>query len=639
VSITLERAPAPAGGADELVDGACLRRACAAFARVAAAADDTTDIDELLHVVARQVRDLVGVERCSIHLRDDSAGIFRGCVGLAGAEDLAPDIKRSLAGVPADGMTEELLRTRRPVIVPSAQDDPRTVKSTVRFWKIRSMMAVPMIFEDEVIGVIFLDDVDRPHHFTEEDAETASLFGDLAATVVMQAQRRVELRARVDSTERQIRALRRATAVDERLSDLVLEGRSLHEVLAALAEVLGKPCAVFGADRTRVACATPPGADDGIAPRLLERPYADHPEVQQALSAHPDSRAFVVGPLPAAGVLHRYVVAPIVLGDDTWGHLVVMEHKTRFTGGDLLMLRRAATLIALQVSTERKAIEAEWNAGSSLVSELLSGSSDDMVVRRRADRLGVRLDARRVVAFIAGRDPDPGSGVPDFRAVAAAFRRVAPGLVVHAASVHGGVAALIEVPGDVEDATFVRATKATLARACGLLRPASELVAAVSSVRADRDGYREAYTEARQVVECLQRFATDGGPSILSAPELGIARLLLATSDARVVARLAEQTFGTMLADETKADLVTTLCVFFDCMASVRQCAAQLGVHENTIRYRLDRVEELTGLAICRDPEALLQARIALLVLLLQGRLPATPAAAAQAREDLEVAA
>jgi PucR C-terminal helix-turn-helix domain len=57
-------------------------------------------------------------------------------------------------------------------------------------------------------------------------------------------------------------------------------------------------------------------------------------------------------------------------------------------------------------------------------------------------------------------------------------------------------------------------------------------------------------------------------------------------------------------------------------MASIRRCALRLHVHENTIRYRLSRVEELTGLAVTHDPDAQLGARLSLLVLMLQGRLP-----------------
>ena len=44
--------------------------------------------------------------------------------------------------------------------------------------------------------------------------------------------------------------------------------------------------------------------------------------------------------------------------------------------------------------TERSAVEADWNAGASLAAELLDGCADASVVKRRAERLGVKLDAR-----------------------------------------------------------------------------------------------------------------------------------------------------------------------------------------------------------------------------------------------------
>src|SRR5205085_1308889 len=175
---------------------------------------------------------------------------------------------------------------------------------------------------------------------------------------------------------RQLNALRRATAVDEQLSDLVLEGRSLADLTASLAQLLGKPCALFRPEGGRVAAALPEAAPESALPRLLEPAVADLPEVREALAENGTSRAFVVGPVPAAGLLHRHVVAPIQLGGELWGRLVVVEHKTRFTGGDVVAVRRAATLIALQVSSERKAAEADWNAGASLAAELLGGGSD-----------------------------------------------------------------------------------------------------------------------------------------------------------------------------------------------------------------------------------------------------------------------
>ena len=47
-----------------------------AFAEVSAALG-ATSVDQVLAVVARKVRQLVGVARCSIYLRDGDAGLFR----------------------------------------------------------------------------------------------------------------------------------------------------------------------------------------------------------------------------------------------------------------------------------------------------------------------------------------------------------------------------------------------------------------------------------------------------------------------------------------------------------------------------------------------------------------------------------
>jgi GAF domain-containing protein/sugar diacid utilization regulator len=615
------RTCAPATEADS-----ALNRAFAAFARVGPALEHAGALDDLLHVVVREVRELVGVERCSIALRDEQAGLFRGCVGQGGEENIDAFVKRSVAGMPADGMTLELLRTKRPVIIPNAFGDPRIIRSTARFWRIRSMMAVPIVYGDEVIGVLYLDDIDRPHVFTPQDAELATVFARLAAVALRHAQSRIELRSSLDTANRQLVALRRSAAVEERLGDLVLAGSGLDTLVENLARILGKPCAVYDPDHSRLAMATPPDAEDCMLPRLLEPPCVYDPQVRSALEAAGDDRAFLVPPLPDAGVMHRHLVAPINGDNELWGRLVVMECGARFVGGDMLTLRRAARLIALHMRTERSAIEADWNAGASLAAELISGSSERSMVERRADRLGVKLDAPHAVVLIGSRD-DGYAAVSDFRAVAAAFRELAPELTVLATTVADGVAVLVEVPEGIEERTFTEWAKELLAEVCERLGGIDRIAASISTVRSEAVCYADAYAEAHQVLDCIRRYGSEGGPAALSAADLGTGRVFLATSDADAVRIFSESTFGHLVCDPAKRQLLATLGCLFDNMGSIRRCALRLGVHENTIRYRLTRIEELTGLSITHDPDAQLGARLALLVLMLQGRLAAGDAA------------
>jgi sugar diacid utilization regulator len=592
-----------------------------AFAKIAGELGRLMEMDDLLHLLARTLSDLVGVERYSLHLRDDEAGLFHGRVGHTGTESIDSLVKRASAGMQADGMSRELLESRRPVIIVDARADPRIVRSTVRFWQIRSLMAVPLLLGDEVLGIAYLDDVDRAHEFSDADQELALAFGELAGIAIDRMKTTLQLRSELEAVNRQNAAFRRAAALDDRLSALVVEGRSLEELIAVLAEALGKPCALYDDADERVAFACPPGCAEDVAPRLLEAPYRDKPEVQLALHSLAESRGGVVAPVPTAGVLHRHYVAPVTAGGEAWGTLILMEHKRRFTGADILTARRAATLIALHMSAERKVRAGEATARASLTAELVAGDLDEVEARRRAEHLGLNPTGDHVVCLIAAR----GGGrdaVPDVGWVGAALDEIEAVGSVLTARLRDGVVAVIECPKGAARRYYASALRQPVAEVCEQLTAGAELVAGISAVYTGPEALSEAYEQARQVVQCIERFSPPGSGTVFTAEELGAGRLFLATSDEHEASRFALQTLGELVDDPARSDLLATLCQFFAHQASIRRCAADLGVHENTIRYRLAKAEELAELPFTRDPDAQTRAQISLAILQLQGRIP-----------------
>ena len=98
-----------------------MRRAFTALSTITPAAATVTSIDDLLRLVTARAAALVGVERCSIYMREERANLFRGCVGCSKGSPLPDDFKRWVAGVPADGVTREVLETRRPVVIANAR--------------------------------------------------------------------------------------------------------------------------------------------------------------------------------------------------------------------------------------------------------------------------------------------------------------------------------------------------------------------------------------------------------------------------------------------------------------------------------------------------------------------------------------
>ncbi|WP_420749695.1 PucR family transcriptional regulator, partial [Rhodococcus sp. O3] len=89
----------------------------------------------------------------------------------------------------------------------------------------------------------------------------------------------------------------------------------------------------------------------------------------------------------------------------------------------------------------------------------------------------------------------------------------------------------------------------------------------------------------------------DTGPVSVRAADLDSAVGLLSAVPDRVRRAFVDRTLGQVLDYDrrTRAGLMTTLEAFLDCDGSWRRTADRLHLHPNTVRYRIGRVEALTG--------------------------------------------
>ena len=85
--------------------------------------------------------------------------------------------------------------------------------------------------------------------------------------------------------------------------------------------------------------------------------------------------------------------------------------------------------------------------------------------------------------------------------------------------------------------------------------------------------------------------------SVVTSDEVASHELLLATVPASVLRSFRERLLGPLVAydDRHRAELLPTLREFLACSGSWNACAAKMYVHVNTVRYRIRRIEELTG--------------------------------------------
>jgi hypothetical protein len=116
---------------------------------------------------------------------------------------------------------------------------------------------------------------------------------------------------------------------------------------------------------------------------------------------------------------------------------------------------------------------------------------------------------------------------------------------------------------------------------------------------------REA-SSARRLAALRAGSGVDPGPvTVATSAEADSHELLLASVAAPVLRTFRDRLLGPVADYDERhhAELLSTLRVFLECDGSWNACASRLYVHVNTVRYRIGRIEELTGRNLSSLPD------------------------------------
>jgi sugar diacid utilization regulator len=593
------------------------KQTLAAFRGLAEALAEERGLDSILRQVVDTLSELTGAGRCSVHLRDSGTGLFYGKAAHA-ARDIDAPVKQLISGIPGDNFTRDILRTKRPVVLADPLMDPRPLQSAMRRWRVRSVLGVPMVLRGETIGILCLDSEDTPMEFSEFDQEVSLSFAELAATAINQVQLTARLRGSLTAQAKQLDMLQRARRMEGQLADIALRGSGVRELGEAVSRLLAKPCAIYDED---FRCLTQSGSSEGLRDALRGiGQFRDHPAVQPALHDLRPDRPQHIQPLPQLGIAHRLLVTAIDLNGHRQGYLIVAETAGHFAQLDEVIVRRAAHNIALDRSRVLLDQDMEWHAIEALVGSLIRGEYEDIGVRSRS--LGVEITGRRVVCVVSARDTGTITKMSPRQVARLLTDHESPSAAL-AAWCGSDIAVILEVPGHLDSSGAVGWVRNRVTAALKTLSPDGQLLAAISGLIDGAHADHKAYRESQQVLKCMREHMYAGEPGVLAADDIGAARLLLASASREEARQFAYDTFGPLLDRHSakSAELLCTLEAFLRCGRNVRDCADDLRVHPNTVRYRLGSIERLTGLAVTTDDNDYLTAQTAMTVV----RLTAGP--------------
>ena len=131
----------------------------------------------------------------------------------------------------------------------------------------------------------------------------------------------------------------------------------------------------------------------------------------------------------------------------------------------------------------------------------------------------------------------------------------------------------------------------------------------VGRARVGAAGAARSYGEARRAVD----FAVSLDRPVLRHEDLGLFSLLAGDGDPAALAFLVDEWLGRLLAHDGghRPKLLPTLAAYLDAGAAQQATADSLGVHVSTLKYRLGRIEAVTGRDLSR-PDVRFQLQVAL---------------------------
>ena len=395
----------------------------------------------------------------------------------------------------------------------------------------------------------------------------------------------------------QYAVLQRALSAHERLERIVLSEQGLEGVTGALAALIGGTAMVF--DVRGEALARSDGATR-LAPEVLEATAA---EVRER------SRAGARRGYAPSGELHgRALALPVVRAPARGGSqdvpapqawLVAAKDRGGLGEFDRLVLHQAVIVVALELLRRRVADDTERRLAGDVLSAMVSGELAGTELARRLEPFGLRDR----VGVLVLTPPRSVRGLVE-GALSAALRDEAPGGL--AAGTGRFSCALLPAgrgAGDEELFELAERVRGRVSREAGLALPGG-------AGRAVPAGdLRRTFHEARCALEAQElagersggeapgRDGSDGAAPLATYRDLGSFQLLLSLQDDEALRLFCDSILAPIEDGEGAygGELMRSLEAFIECNGQWERAARQLFCHRHTLRYRIRRVEELTG--------------------------------------------
>ena len=185
------------------------------------------DLNDLLAELLARIRDVLGADTAAVLLRDELRNelVARAAVGLE--EEVERGVRIPIGG----GFAGRIAAERRPIVLDDV-DHADLLNPILREKGIKSLAGVPLVFGDEVLGVLHVGTL-TPREFTKDDVELLEVVADRVAVAIeharlFEAERRG--RTRLEQVHSVMETTLASLGFDELVGELLVRLRSILQV-------------------------------------------------------------------------------------------------------------------------------------------------------------------------------------------------------------------------------------------------------------------------------------------------------------------------------------------------------------------------------------------------------------------------
>ncbi|MBP3965329.1 EAL domain-containing protein [Paenibacillus lignilyticus] len=139
----------------------------------------------LEHVTTAISEEIVRCNSVGIYLPQED-GTFRGYVGKPSVIN-GWTIDMHVIDTEMDLLAKEVIETKKTIYIPDTSKDTRPDPRAVQGFQIKSLLVLPISFEQELFGLVFLFDYGIPMNLTHSEIQTVEAYVNMAAVAIQNA--------------------------------------------------------------------------------------------------------------------------------------------------------------------------------------------------------------------------------------------------------------------------------------------------------------------------------------------------------------------------------------------------------------------------------------------------------------------